>query len=115
MSARLNALRGVPGVVASVLAGPDGLPLELLGEGGEALAAELASLRVGLDRIGRRLGAGQITRLAFTSERVEVVAVISGDFILAVAQTRGTDTRLAQQLLARLALDLTHLPRPEPV
>ncbi|WP_034383680.1 roadblock/LC7 domain-containing protein [Deinococcus sp. YIM 77859] len=115
MSARLNPLRGVPGVVASALVGPDGLPLEVVGEGGEALAAELASLRVGLDRIGRRLGAGNITRLALTSERVEVVAVISGDFILGAAQTRGTDTRAAQQLLARLALDLTDLPRPEAV
>lgn len=113
MSAKLDPLRGVPGVVASALVGPDGLPAELLGEGGDALAAELASLRVGLDRTARRLGAGNVTRIAFTSERVEVVAVTSGDFILGVAQTRGSDTRTAQQLLARLALELTDLPRPE--
>ena len=115
MSARLDPLRGVPGVVASALVGPDGLPIELLGEGGDALAAELASLRMGLDRTARRLGAGNVTRVAFTSERIEVVAVTSGEFILGVAQTRGTDTRAAQQLLARLALDLGSLPRPEPV
>ncbi|GAA5511721.1 hypothetical protein Dcar01_00434 [Deinococcus carri] len=111
---RLDSLRGVPGVMACALVSPDGLPIELLGEGGEALAAELASLRVGLDRLSRRLGAGYVTRLAFTSERVEVVAVTSGDFTLGVAVTRGHDTRLAQQLLARLALELTDLPRAEP-
>lgn len=114
MSAKLDPLRGVPGVVACALVGPDGLPAELLGEGGDALAAELASLRVSLDRTARRLGAGSVTRIAFTSERVEVVAVTSGDFILGAAQARGTDTRAAQQLLARLALELTDLPRPEP-
>ena len=38
----------------------------------------------------------------------------SGDFVLGVAQTRGTDTRAAQQLLARLALELGSLPRLEP-
>ena len=113
MSARFDALRPLPGVVAAALVGPDGLPIELLGEGGDALAAELAALRVSLDRVCRRLGAGEVTRLAFTSERVEVVAVTSSDFILGAAQTRGTDTRAAQQLLARLALELTDLPRPE--
>ncbi|GAA5531639.1 roadblock/LC7 domain-containing protein [Deinococcus aluminii] len=112
---RLGPLRAVPGVVAAALVGLDGLPLEVIGEGGDALAAELASLRVGLDRIGRRLGAGNVTRVAFTSERVEVVAVTSGDFVLGVALMRGQDTRMAQQLLARLALDLTELPRAEPV
>ncbi|MEW6421608.1 MAG: roadblock/LC7 domain-containing protein [Deinococcota bacterium] len=112
---RLDPLRTVPGVVAAALVGTDGLPLEAIGEGGEALAAELTSLRVGLDRTGRRLGAGNITRVAFTSERVEVVAVTSGDFVLGVALTRGHDTRLAQQLLARLALDLSDLPKLEAV
>lgn len=110
---RLDSLRAMPGVVAGALLGPDGLPLEVIGEGGDALAAELASLRVSLDRTGRRLGAGNVTRIALTSERVEVVAVTSGDFILGVAQTRGTDTRGAQQALARLAMELTGLPRPE--
>ncbi|EYB67878.1 hypothetical protein DEIPH_ctg031orf0016 [Deinococcus phoenicis] len=113
MRGRLDPLRAVPGVIASTLVGPDGLPVELIGEGGDALAAELASLRVGLDRTGRRLGAGNVTRIAFTSERVEVVAVTSGDFILGVALTRGHDTRAAQQHLARLALELTDLPRAE--
>lgn len=112
---RLDPLRTVPGVVAAALVGNDGLPLEAIGEGGEFLAAELTSLRVGLDRTGRRLGAGSITRLAFTSERVEVVAVTSGDFVLGAALTRGHDTRLAQQLLARLALDLSDLPKLEAV
>ncbi|WP_019584854.1 roadblock/LC7 domain-containing protein [Deinococcus apachensis] len=110
---RLDPLRAVPGVVASALVGPDGLFIELIGEAGDALAAELAALRVVLDRVGRRLGAGNVTRVAFTSERVEVVAVTSGDFVLGVALTRGHDTRAAQQLLARLALELTDLPRPE--
>lgn len=110
---RLDPLRSLPGVVAGALVSPDGLPVELLGEGGDALAAELVSLRVSLDRLGRRLGAGNVTRLAFTSERVEVVAVTSGDFVLGVALTRGHDTRAAQQLLARLALELTGLPRAE--
>lgn len=110
---RLDPLRTVPGLVAGVLFGPDGLPLEVVGEGGDALAAELASLRVGLDRTGRRLGAGEVTRLAFTSERIEVVAVTGGGFLISAAMVRGTDTRGAQQLLARLALDLSDLPRPE--
>lgn len=110
---RLAPLRAIPGVVGSALVGPDGLPIELIGEAGDALAAELTSLRVVLDRVGRRLGAGNVTRVAFTSERVEVVAVTSGDFVLGVALTRGHDTRAAQQLLARLALDITDLPRPE--
>lgn len=110
---KLDPLRAVPGVVASALVGPDGLALEQLGEGGEVLAAELAALQTDLDRLGRRLGAGQVTRLAFTSERVEVVAVSSGEFLLGVALKRGFDTRAAQQLLARLALELAGLPRPE--
>ena len=60
-----------------------------------------------------RLGAGDVTRLTFTSERIEVVAVSSGGHVLGVALTRGQDTRSAQQTLARLALDLTNLPRTE--
>lgn len=106
-------LRALPGVVASALVGPEGLPIESHGEGGDALSAELASLRVALDRTCRRLGAGEVTRIAFTSERVEVVAVASGAFLLAAALSRGSDTRAAQQTLARLALKLAELPRGE--
>ncbi|WP_216317861.1 roadblock/LC7 domain-containing protein [Deinococcus aestuarii] len=110
---RLDLLRTVPGLVGAVLAGPDGLPLETLGSGGDALAAELTSLRTGLERMGRRLGAGQVTRVAFTAERVEVVAVAGESFVLAAALQRGTDTRSAQQFLARLASELSDLPALE--
>lgn len=110
---RIDALKGIPGVVAAALVGPDGLPLESNGDGGDALAAELSSLRASLDRTGRRLGAGEVTRIAFTSERVEVVAVASGDFVLGAALARGSDTRSAQQTLARLAVELNNMPRVE--
>ncbi|GHF31688.1 putative regulator of Ras-like GTPase activity (Roadblock/LC7/MglB family) [Deinococcus metalli] len=109
----IDALQGLPGVVAAALVGPDGLPTESQGEGGDALAAELASLRATFDRVTRRLGAGDVTRLAFTSERVEVVAVSSANHVIGVALTRGQDTRSAQQALARLALELTALPRAD--
>jgi predicted regulator of Ras-like GTPase activity (Roadblock/LC7/MglB family) len=107
----IDALQGLPGVVAAALVGPDGLPIEAQGEGGDALAAELASLRVTFDRVGRRLGAGDVTRLSMTSERIEVVAVSSANHVIGVALARGQDTRSAQQTLARLALELTALPR----
>lgn len=110
---RLDVLRPVPGLIGAVLAGPDGLPLETLGSGGDALAAELTSLRAGLERMGRRLGAGPVTRVAFTAERVEVVAVAGETFVLAAALQRGTDTRAAGQLLARLASELSDLPALE--
>ncbi|THF88530.1 roadblock/LC7 domain-containing protein [Deinococcus sp. KSM4-11] len=109
----IDALNGLPGVIAAALVGPDGLPIESQGEGGDPLAAELASLRATFDRIGRRLGAGDVTRLTLTSERVEVVAVSSANHVIGVALTRGQDTRSAQQTLARLALELTGLPRTE--
>ncbi|GHG16243.1 hypothetical protein CBQ26_17330 [Deinococcus indicus] len=109
----IDPLRTLPGVIAAALVGPDGLPIETHGDGGDAMAAELSALRASLDRTGRRLGAGEVTRIAFTSERIEVVAVSSGDFVLGAAMARGTDTRTAQQTLARLALELGHLPRPE--
>ena len=99
--------------IAAALVGPDGLPIESQGEGGDPLAVELASLRATFDRIGRRLGAGDVTRLTLTSERVEVVAVSSANHVIGVALTRGQDTRSAQQTLARLALELTGLPRTE--
>lgn len=110
---RIDPIKQVPGVIASALVGPDGLPLESYGDGGDALAAELTSLRTSLDRTGRRLGAGEVTRIAFTSERVEVVAVASGQFVLGAALARGSDTRTAQQTLAKLALELSGLPRAE--
>lgn len=110
---RIDPIKTVSGVIASALVGPDGLPLESYGDGGDALAAELTSLRTSLDRTGRRLGAGEVTRIAFTSERVEVVAVASGQFVLGAALARGSDTRTAQQTLAKLALELSGLPRAE--
>jgi predicted regulator of Ras-like GTPase activity (Roadblock/LC7/MglB family) len=103
---RLDILSGLPGVRSCALVGEDGLPLEMQGELGEALAAELAALRAGTERVGRRLGLGQVTRLAFTSDLVEVVAVFAGDFAVGVALLRGTDTRTAQQALARIAVTL---------
>lgn len=108
---KLDTLTNVPGVVATALVGPDGLPVESYGDGGEVLAAELASLRLGLDRMGRRLGSGEVTRLAFTSDRIEVVALAVGDFMMGAAMVRSSDTRVAQQALAKLALDIDALPR----
>ncbi|WP_291426677.1 roadblock/LC7 domain-containing protein [Deinococcus sp.] len=110
---RLEALKSVPGLVAGVLVGEDGLPLETVGEGGEALAAELASLRGTVSRISTRMGAGRVTRLSFTSERMEVVAIASGDYVLGAAVMRGHDTRAAQQALARLALEMVDMPAGE--
>lgn len=107
---KLDQLRSVQGMVASVLVGYDGLPIEMIGEGGEALAAEITSLRSWLDRTSSRMGAGRVTRIAFTTERMEIVALASGDYILAAAITRGHDTRGAQQILARLALEIVDLP-----
>ncbi|ALW88458.1 roadblock/LC7 domain-containing protein [Deinococcus actinosclerus] len=109
----LDPLRTLPGVIAAALVGADGLAVESYGDGGDGLAAELASLRQGMDRTGRRLGTGDVTRLAFTSERVEVVAVTTGPYTLGAAMTRGSDTRTAQQSLARLAVDLV-MPRETP-
>ncbi|GGL06067.1 roadblock/LC7 domain-containing protein [Deinococcus radiotolerans] len=109
---KLDPLRTLPGVIAAALVGPDGLAIEAHGDGGDGLAAELVSLRQGMDRTGRRLGTGDVTRLAFTSERVEVVAVTTGPYTVGAAMTRGSDTRTAQQTLARLALDL-NLPREQ--
>lgn len=97
-------------MVAAVLVGEDGLPIESLGEGGEALAAELASLRTTLIRISERMGAGRVTRVAFTSERMEIVAIASGDYLLGTAIQRGNDTRPAQQAIAKLALEIVNLP-----
>ena len=47
---KIDALRNLPGVVASALISPDGLPLDAYGEGADVLAAELASLSASLDR-----------------------------------------------------------------
>ncbi len=113
---RLDTLSTLPGVRACALVGEDGLPLEMQGELGDALAAELASLRASSERVGRRLGLGQVTRLAFTSDLVEVVAVFTGGFAVGAALLRGTDTRNAQQTLARIAVGLASpgqgLPTP---
>ena len=113
---RLDTLSSLPGVRACALVGQDGLPLEMQGELGDALAAELAALRASSERVGRRLGLGQVTRLAFTSDLVEVVAVFTGNFAIGAALLRGTDTRTAQQTLARIAVTLASpgqgLPTP---
>lgn len=110
---KLDSLRTVPGLVAATLVGDDGLPLEAIGEGNEALAAEIASLRHAVTRISERMGAGRVTRLTFTSERMEIVALSSGDYLLGAAIQRGNDTRPAQQALAKLALDILDLPAGE--
>ncbi|SEJ16916.1 Roadblock/LC7 domain-containing protein [Deinococcus reticulitermitis] len=109
---RLDALRAQPGLLAAVLVGPDGLPLEMIGEG-ELLAAELAALRAWTERVGEPLGAGRVTRLALTTEQIEVVALASGPYLLGAALTRGLDTRPVQQALAQLALEAAELPEPE--
>ncbi|AFZ66534.1 roadblock/LC7 domain-containing protein [Deinococcus peraridilitoris] len=103
---KLRALMGTPGVRSAALVGRDGLALEAYGDKGEHLAAELASLRESLERLARRLGSGALSRIAFTTEHFEVVAVSVGDFITGVALTRGSDTRAAQLELARVALEL---------
>jgi len=103
---RLAELSTLPGVLACALVGEDGLALEMSGELGEVLAAELAALRSGGERAGRRLSAGQITRLAFTSDTLEVVALFSGARAVGAALPRGSDTRAAQQALARVAAEL---------
>ena len=99
----LSTLTVIPGVRGAALVGRDGLALEAHGRQGEHLAAELAALRETLERFARRLETGNITRLAFTSEQYEVVAVAAGNFLAGVAITRGSDTRAAQQELARIA------------
>ena len=103
---KLDALHTLPGLVAAALVGRDGLALETVGEGGEALAAELAALRAGAERVGRRLGGGAVSRLALTGEQVEILALMAGDYVLGAALTRGVDTRAAGQGLARLIQDL---------
>lgn len=109
---KLGVLRTQPGIVAGVLVGPDGLPLEMVGEG-DVLAAELAELRHWIDRATERLQAGRVTRIAFTSEKLEVVALASGDYVLGAAVARGLDTRPMQQALAKLALEVFDLPATE--
>ncbi|PYE55246.1 roadblock/LC7 domain-containing protein [Deinococcus yavapaiensis] len=103
---KLRSLLTAPGVRAAALVGRDGLALEAYGEEGDHLAAELAALRAGMERASRRLNGGPLTRLAFTSERFEIVAVAVGEFTAAVAVTRGQDTRPAQMELARVAVEL---------
>lgn len=109
---RLDSLRAQPGLIAAVLVGPDGLPLEMIGEG-EGLAAELAALRSWIGRADQRLGAGRVTRIALTTEQLELVALASGPYLLGAALTRGVDTRPMQQALAKLALEAAELPHPE--
>ena len=50
---RLDTLRSLPGVRACALVGEDGLPLEMQGELGDVLAAELAALRASSERVER--------------------------------------------------------------
>ncbi|MFC4455634.1 roadblock/LC7 domain-containing protein [Deinococcus sonorensis] len=100
---RLDPLMSIPGVRSSALVGEDGLPVEMLGEGGDLLAAELASMRQLMDRGGRRMGLGRLSRLTFASDLAEVIALASGQFTVGVSLIRGSDSRLAQQQLARIA------------
>ena len=100
---RLSTLSTLPGVRACALVGEDGLPIELQGELGDALAAELAALRASSERAGRRLGIGQVTRMSITSDVSEIVAVFTGNYAVGAALLRGTDTRSAQQALAKVA------------
>lgn len=109
---RLDELRQQPGVIAAVVVGPDGLPLEMIGEA-EGLAAELAELRHWINRVGRRMQAGHVTRIAFTTEKLEIVALATGDYVLGAATTRGLDNRPMQQTLAKLALDAFSMPSTE--
>lgn len=103
---KLRTLLGAPGVRSAALVGQDGLALEAYGEEGEVLAAELAALRATLDRFSRRVGSGDVTRLAFTTERFEIVAVSVGQYTAGIAVARGNDTRAAQMELARVAVNL---------
>lgn len=102
MAPRLDSLRELPGVSAAALLGCDGLPLAAVGEGADLLAAELAALRGPLDRLGRRLGVNDVSRLALTTPTLEVVALCRGDYTLGAALVRGVDTSAARQQLAAL-------------
>lgn len=102
MAPRLDGLRELPGVSAAALLGTDGLPLAAVGEGAELLAAELAALRRPLDRLGLRLGVGEVSRLALTTPTLDVVALCRGDYTLGAALVRGVDASAAQQRLAAL-------------
>ena len=106
---RLDALRSHPGLIAAILVGPDGLALDMTGQG-DLLAAEVAELRHWSERTSRHLGGGRVTRMTFTAEKLEVVALASGDYLLAAAVARGLDTRPVQQALAQLALEIIDLP-----
>ncbi|WP_261663703.1 roadblock/LC7 domain-containing protein [Deinococcus sp. Marseille-Q6407] len=115
MAPRLGSLRELPGVSAAALVGRDGLPLAAAGEGADLLAAELAALRESLDRLGRRLGVGEVSRVAFTMPALEVVALSQGDYTLGAALVRGMDTSAAQQRLAALMDEvLAQLPHLAP-
>ena len=103
---KLRSVLSAPNVRAAALVGRDGLALEAYGEDGETLAAELATLRKDIDRMSRRLSGGALSRVAFTSEKFEVVAVTVGEFTAGVSVSRGGDTRPAQLELARVAAEL---------
>ncbi|MFC6617310.1 roadblock/LC7 domain-containing protein [Deinococcus radiophilus] len=104
-------MRAVPGLSVAALLGADGLTLATVGEGAELLAAELSGLSSALNRLDRRLGVGEVSRLAFTTANLEVITLSRGGYTLAAALMRGTDTQAAQQLMARLMEDaLDQLP-----
>lgn len=108
---KLDALRGMDGLVAAILVADDGLPVEMIGEGGEALAAEISSLRLWLERTSGRMGAGRVTRVSVITERMEIVGMASTNgYILAAALSRGQDARQVMQVLARLVLEVSDLP-----
>lgn len=114
MAPRLEMLRDLPEISVAALVGADGLPLATLGEGADLLAAELASLQSTVSRLSRRLGAAEVSRLAFTTPTLEVVALSQGGYTLGAAIGRGLDTSAAQQRLAALMDDiLSQLPAAE--
>lgn len=106
MSAHLGPVIDLPGVEGAVLSSTDGLSLESYGHYTELLAAELSALRAVFERAARPGGVGGVSRLAITTDSMEIVAVTAGQYLAAVALTRGVDTRAAQQALARMALSL---------
>lgn len=115
MAPRLETLRDLPEISVAALVGADGLPVATLGEGSDFLAAELASLHTSLTRLSRRLSAGEVSRLAFTTPTLEVVALSRDGYTLGAAIGRGMDTSAAQQRLAALMDEiLTELPTAEP-
>ena len=106
MAPRIEELHSLPELTAAALVGADGLLLAGTGDGAELLAAELAGLQVTLERLSRRLGAGEVSHLALTTPTLEIVALSREGYTLGAALRRGVDTAAARQHLAALIEDL---------